>query len=126
MAHTVFAVAMALGYLAFSLPAAGADAAAWCAVISRVASIGIANIARWKIAGLMSWEAIAGGVVRIRMSSLCRQNLKAQGNVALPRNRHPFLALSGCCPHQRCPLSGVKADMALTCRSSLERRRNFI
>ena len=33
MAHTVFAVAMALGYLAFSLPAAGADAAAWCAVI---------------------------------------------------------------------------------------------
>ena len=33
MAHTVFAVAMALGCLAFSLPAAGADAAAWCAVI---------------------------------------------------------------------------------------------
>jgi hypothetical protein len=33
MAHTVFAIAMALGYLAFSLPAAGADAAAWCAVI---------------------------------------------------------------------------------------------
>jgi len=73
---------------------------------SRVASIGIANIARWKIAGLMSWEAIAGGVVRTRMSSLCRQNLKAQGNVALPRHRHPLLALSGCCPHQRCPLLG--------------------
>ncbi len=34
MAHLVFAAAVAVGYLAFSLPASGADAAAWCAVIS--------------------------------------------------------------------------------------------
>jgi hypothetical protein len=33
MAHMIFAVAIAVGHLTFSLPAAGADAAAWCAVI---------------------------------------------------------------------------------------------
>jgi len=33
MVHMIFAVAVAVGYLTFSLPAARADVAAWCAVI---------------------------------------------------------------------------------------------
>jgi hypothetical protein len=33
MAHMIFAVAVAVGYLTFRLPAAAADVAAWCAVI---------------------------------------------------------------------------------------------
>ena len=33
MVHMIFAVAVAVGYLTFSLPAARADVTAWCAVI---------------------------------------------------------------------------------------------
>jgi hypothetical protein len=33
MIYMIFAVAVAVGYLPFSLPAATADVAAWCAVI---------------------------------------------------------------------------------------------
>jgi hypothetical protein len=33
MAHMIFAVAVAVGYLTFRLPASAAEAAAWCAVI---------------------------------------------------------------------------------------------
>src|SRR3974390_3065504 len=50
-------------------------------------TIGIATIAHWKIAGLMSWEAIAAGVVPTRISSLRRHNLKVQKSTALSRNR---------------------------------------
>jgi len=50
-------------------------------------TIGIASIAHWKNAGLMSWEAIAAGVVPTRISSLRRHNLKAQKSTALSRNR---------------------------------------
>ena len=85
----IFAVAGVVGHLTFSLPAA-ADVSAWCAVI-KDGDHGIASIARWKSAGLMSWEAIAVGVVRTRISLLRRQNLEARGNIALPRNRHPIL-----------------------------------
>ena len=50
-------------------------------------TIGIASIAHWKIAGLMSWEAIAAGVVPTPISSLRRHKLKAQKSMALSRNR---------------------------------------
>jgi len=33
MTHMIFAVAVAAGYLTFSLPAAAADVAPWCAVV---------------------------------------------------------------------------------------------
>ena len=107
MAHTVFAVAMVLGYLAFSLPAAGADAAAWCAVIKRgehwdCQYRSLEDCWPNVLGGNRGWCSPNPYVVAMPT------NLKAQGNVALPRHRHPLLALSGCCPHQRCPLSGVK------------------
>lgn len=79
--------------MAFGLPAAAVDVAPWCAVI-KGGEFGTASIALWKIAILMSWEALAAGVIRIGISSQRRQNPKVQRVVALDERRVAFCCAS--------------------------------
>jgi hypothetical protein len=52
------------------------------------------RVALWKIAILMSWEALAAGVIRIGISSQRRQNPKVQRVVALDERRVAFCCAS--------------------------------
>jgi hypothetical protein len=89
MVHMIFAVAVAVGYLTFSLSAATADVAAWCAVIKG---------GEYWDCQYRSFEDCRSNVVGGSRGwcnpnpyfAATPQNLKAQGNVALPRNRHPL------------------------------------
>ena len=90
MIYMTFAVAVAVGYLPFSLPAATADVAAWCAVIKG----GEYWDCQYRSLEDCRPNVIGGGRGWCNpnpYSSLPRQNLKTEGNVALPRNRQPAI-----------------------------------
>jgi hypothetical protein len=106
MARMIYAVGVAFGHLAFGLPAAAVDVAPWCAVI-KGGEYWDSSIALWKIAILMSWEALAAGVIRIGISSQRRQNPKVQRVVALDERRVAFCCASWSAGGFRCRLSLV-------------------
>jgi hypothetical protein len=107
MVRMISAVGVAVGHLAFSLPAAAADVAAWCAVI---------NYGEYWDCQYRTFEecrpnalANVAGAIRARTLPVLRRSTAAPRKVAVTHSRPSDEAMSA---------FGDKADMTIALRMS--------